>query len=637
MNSITPAVRATPGPPRIWLIWVEWATLLIGILLCLPSEGYYSGLFLALFLLVISWIARWMRIHRLTRSTALDIPLLVFLFSLLISYFVVPDSATAFPRLTLFFTAISLFYTMINSPYRSLRLVLNLLIVLLAIVSLILIAQVDWSLEPVRFPLTKSIGIQLNRLIPNLGFGLPPWNVLRNILASLLGISLPFLLLQLYRAFDEVSRSSGSPRGRWSSWIMPGLLVLSTILILLDLILTESRTPWLVYSAILVLAVWWWLSRLLGGRIRVSHLSAFLGGLVLIALLLVVFSTFLTLDTRLISLLPGPDTLTGRIEIYPQSAYLAGDTPYTGGGLGAFTALYSFYIRVTPFNVFTSEDTGNNLYLYVLVEQGWLGLLSLIFLIAIPLFMGLVHIDRSEVADKGLVTAGITGVGFILLWGFFHAMLVASRAIPFLLLPAGLIFAGLGPTQGELSHGFKFIRLQLIRRRIAVVTIPLLLLLLAYLLLAPAPRSAWYANLGAIHMARVQLAGWPTQQWEDGSTLPGLSSAEALFQKSLTLNPHNRTANHRLGLIAMLRQDFSAAAHFLDTAYQANPRHRGVIKSLGYALVWEGEIERASELLRMIPEATQELESYIYWWNSFDRPDLSARALEARDQLLEAP
>jgi tetratricopeptide (TPR) repeat protein len=206
-----------------------------------------------------------------------------------------------------------------------------------------------------------------------------------------------------------------------------------------------------------------------------------------------------------------------------------------------------------------------------------------------------------------------------------------------LLLPAGLIFAGLGPTQGELSHGFKFIRLQLIRRRIAVVTIPLLLLLLAYLLLAPAPRSAWYANLGAIHMARVQLAGWPTQQWEDGSTLPGLSSAEALFQKSLTLNPHNRTANHRLGLIAMLRQDFSAAAHFLDTAYQANPQHRGVIKSLGYTLVWEGEIERASELLRMIPEATQELESYIYWWNSFDRPDLSARALEARDQLLEAP
>jgi O-antigen ligase len=636
MSSITPAVRTTPGLPRFWLIWVEWATLLVGVLLCLPSEGYYSGLFLALFLLIISWIARWMRIHRLTRSTALDIPLLVFLFSLLISYFVAPDSATAFPRLALFLTAISLFYTMINSPYRSLRLVLNLLIVLLAIVSLILIAQVDWSLEPVRFSSTRSIGIQLNRLIPNLGLGLPPWNVLRNILASLLGVSLPFLLLQFYRAIDDVSRSSGSPRGRWSSWIMPGLLVLSTILLLLDLILTESRTPWLVYSAILVLAVWWWLSRLLGGRIRVSHLSAFLAGLVLVALLLVVFSTLLTPDARLISLLPGPDTLTGRIEIYPQSAYLAGDTPYTGGGLGAFTALYSFYIRVTPFNVFTSEDTGNNLYLYVLVEQGWLGLLSLILLIAIPLFMGMAYIDRSEVADNGLVTAGIAGVGFILLWGFFHAMLVASRAIPYLLLPAGLIFAGLGPTQGGLSHGIMFMRLQRFRRRIAVLTIPILLLL-AYLLIAPAPRSAWYANLGAIHMARVQLADWPTQKWEDGSTLPALNSVEALFQKSLNLNPKNRTANHRLGLIAMLRQDFSTAAHFLDTAYQANPQHRGVIKSLGYTLVWEGEIERASELLRMIPEAAQEMDVYIFWWNTLNRPDLSSRALEARNQLMATP
>jgi tetratricopeptide (TPR) repeat protein len=179
-------------------------------------------------------------------------------------------------------------------------------------------------------------------------------------------------------------------------------------------------------------------------------------------------------------------------------------------------------------------------------------------------------------------------------------------------------------------------RSHLVRRRIAIFAIPIFLLI-AYLLFAPAPRSAWYANQGANRMARVQLTGWPTEDWEDGSSLPALAPAEALFQKSLALNPRNRTANHRMGLISLLRQDFPAAAHYLQAAYEVNPRHRGVIKTLGYALVWEGELERAIELLRPIPEAAEELSSYIYWWQGLDRHDLSKRAAEARARLLAFP
>jgi tetratricopeptide (TPR) repeat protein len=250
--------------------------------------------------------------------------------------------------------------------------------------------------------------------------------------------------------------------------------------------------------------------------------------------------------------------------------------------------------------------------------------------------MGLMYIKHPGTVDKGLVAAGLVGVGIIILRGFVHAILGSSRAIPFLLLPAGLVFAGLGSIEAGFIPNIAATRFRFNRRLIIALTIPILLLL-AYLLLASAPRSAWYANLGAIRMARVQLAGWPTESWEDGSSLPALAPAEALFQRSLALNPFNHTANHRLGLIALLRKDFSAAARYLETAYQVNPEHLGVIKSLGYALLWKGETERAIELLSMIPEATEELESYVYWWQGFDRLDLSGRAAEAMTRLQAAP
>jgi O-antigen ligase len=636
VTAAIPTASASAHRTQTWLLTLEWFSLLAGMLLCMPTKGYYPGLFLALLLLAVSWVARWMRIRRLTRSTPLDIPLLLFLLSLLISYFASPEPATAFTRLTLFLAAFSFFYALTNSPLHCLYLISHLLIVALVFAGLFLISQYDWSVEISRSPLNNLIGVQLNRLIPDMKLSLPSWNVLRNILASLLSLSLPLLTLQLYRAFSQVKKSNKSLHDQLQGRLKLYLLISLAFLFLLDLLLTESRAPWLAYAVLLALVVWWWLSQRLGKRTRFSQRIIFLAGCLLGFLLLLGFINFLSLNNQLIALLPGPDTFTGRLEISTQSSYLAGDTPYSGGGLGAFTALYSFYIRVTPYNAFTSEDTGNDIYHYFLVEQGWLGLISLILLLVIPIYIGLVQLNRPEIVDNGLVAAGVAGVGIIILRGFVHAILGASRAIPFLLLPAGLIFAGLGSAPLGLFSTISSKQFQLTRRRILVLIVPILLLL-AYLLFAPAPRSAWYANLGAIRMARIQLTGWPTEAWEDGSSLPALVPAEVLFQKSLDLNPHNRTANHRLGLISLLRQDFNTAARFLESAYAANPQHRGVIKSLGYILVWKGEFERATKLLRMIPEAAEELGFYIYWWQGLDRHDLSKRAAEARARLLASP
>lgn len=97
--------------------------------------------------------------------------------------------------------------------------------------------------------------------------------------------------------------------------------------------------------------------------------------------------------------------------------------------------------------------------------------------------------------------------------------------------------------------------------------------------------------------------------------------------------PHNATANYRLGLIAMLERDFPTAQRRLEAALAADPGHRGVQKVLGYCYVWMGEFEEAKALLVNIPESVIELEPYTGYWSSLGRPDLEARAREMRQIL----
>jgi lipopolysaccharide biosynthesis regulator YciM len=139
-------------------------------------------------------------------------------------------------------------------------------------------------------------------------------------------------------------------------------------------------------------------------------------------------------------------------------------------------------------------------------------------------------------------------------------------------------------------------------------------------------KAIWYGNLGVIQMAQVELAGFPTNKWTESAILPDLETAESSLRFALDFDPTNRTVNHRLGLIAMLRRDFDSAVQYLEVAHNQTPNHRGIIKALGYSYVWLGELKRAQILLSEIPEATHELSVYDWWWKDRGRGDLSANA-----------
>jgi tetratricopeptide (TPR) repeat protein len=163
------------------------------------------------------------------------------------------------------------------------------------------------------------------------------------------------------------------------------------------------------------------------------------------------------------------------------------------------------------------------------------------------------------------------------------------------------------------------------------------LLAAAVVILALGPKrlaAGWMANQGAVLMARAQLSDFPSHRWEDARELPRLAPARAWLERAVSLDPENRTANHRLGLIALLDQDFPAAIGYLEAAHRQDPSHYGVIKNLGYAYAWAGRYDQAQQLLRQIPEAKQELGNYSRWWQTQGRDDLSHNASEMRARLM---
>jgi tetratricopeptide (TPR) repeat protein len=145
--------------------------------------------------------------------------------------------------------------------------------------------------------------------------------------------------------------------------------------------------------------------------------------------------------------------------------------------------------------------------------------------------------------------------------------------------------------------------------------------------------AAWYADLGAVEMAKIQLAGFVPGGRAGDYDVAELEGAERLFKQALRHDSGNRTANHRLGLIASDWRDFSAAVSYLEAALRADQNHRGIRKALGFNYVWSGQLDQAMPLLVDIEEARTHIGWYAWWWGTQDRDDLAERSAAMEERL----
>jgi len=317
-----------------------------------------------------------------------------------------------------------------------------------------------------------------------------------------------------------------------------------------------------------------------------------------------------------------------RAELFERSLFILNDFPITGGGLGAFPGLYSQYILGIPyFNV----PNSHNLFLDVAIEQGFPGGLS--FLIIFLASVWFVSHAIAKPASKEMQFFNWL-VLFALAIAIIHGMVD-----DYLYNQAGavlaLFLAGISVIVKRESHAETKSIKQWDRQTVMLVTL-IGVCLTAFLLLNKI-YSVWYADLGAVQMAKVELVGFPNAGWAGVEIVSQLQPADASLLSSLKSDSKNLTANYRLGLLLMLNRDFRSAATYLETAHLQAPAHRGVTKALGYCYTWLGELDKAQLFLADIPEAKDELDTYVWWWKSQGRADLSEIAYTMIDKMNSTP
>ncbi|MEJ2747288.1 MAG: O-antigen ligase family protein, partial [Anaerolineae bacterium] len=423
---------------------------------------------------------------------------------------------------------------------------------------------------------------------------------------------------------------------RQKRWIVVGTAVILTGVMAVGLLLTSSRAAWLALAAALLIGLLWPLSQRLARIMPWPPQRIFL--LFLALFLLAGWGLSWVIaggPLALVGHLPGADSSASRLELYRQTVDLIADFPFTGGGLASFPGLYSQYIAVTPFFLF---DYSHNLWLDVAVEQGIAGGLVLILLYAgsVGLLWRVVTAvplpERSH--EDYLVWATAVSLLVLILHGLVDDAIYGGLGTPLLfLLPGMIVF--LAPAS-ETDHFARPTSILAAHNRRIAGGVLLLLVLVGGLVNRRQVAAEWYANWGAVLMARTELADWPTGRWDDGRNLAALTPAQAQFQRAVALDETNVTAQYRLGLIAMLGRDYATAVTHLEISHEQNPDHRGIVKSLGYSYVWSGDLVQGAVLLTAISEAGREMAVYSWWWQEQGEADLAQRAAEMAAVLNDA-
>jgi tetratricopeptide (TPR) repeat protein len=554
------------------------------------------------------------------RRTPFDLLFLLFSLTALVGVWTAYQRTAAWDKFWVLTLSLLIYYALASQPRQNGWLVSGLICLWGALVSLNFLFVNDFQALPADFRIITRLGQAWLAVRPALPGDAPAPNTTAGILAGFF----PFTLALGLAAW----------RGRTTlknPWLPLTGAVLSAGLLLLAIFMTSSRGAWIALASGLGFWLAWQVGeKLLQGQPGRRRLFLILGGCGVSLLVLgLLFALPGSLD-RILTLTPGLPTGEIRLGIDRLTLPLIGDFPFTGGGLGAFTGLFSQYMLVIPHVMFTY---GHNLYLDVALEQGLAGLALLLAVYLGSAFL-LARSPGPEIEPppgKLLRQAALTSLVITSLHGLVDDPLYGIRATPFLWVlpgiaafshPAARSIGDLLPVQlGSLSGGHA--------KRIGLVVASGLLLItvVAGWLYGPKRLAAvWMADWGAVLLSQVQLSDFPSNEWTASQDISQLAQAQAWLERAVRLDPSNRTANHRLGLIALQSRDYDAATDYLKVAHLQDASHRGVIKNLGYAYVWAGQYDQALPLLAQIPEAGQELGYYTRWWKGQGRADLAQNA-----------
>jgi len=518
------------------------------------------------------------------QSTRLDLPIAILLLTAAMGVWTAYDAAMAWGKFWLIVGGILIYFAVAGQPQVNHWILACFLGFVGTLMASFFLLTHDWMLQPAKIEIANNVGLWWMSIRPSVHVqGINP-----NAAASVMAMTTPFLIVFGLRGWRE----------RRASLVLPAIAV--GLLISVALVLTTSRGAWLALS--LATGTWllWGLSGYVARAIRQPR-----GRIFTIALMLMSFAfiwlafTYPAGVVGLMESLPGPAGAESRLELARETLDLIGDFPITGGGLGSFPGLYSRYILAVP--IFALEH-GHNLYLDVALEMGPLGILSIMAMIlgsVLLLVGGLLRPEDTNPGSQELRWAGLAALMVISLHGLVD---YSHEGAPLLFLLVGMAISltrgrsGVKPGGNYPSARASTASPRKGRRWWSFVGGAAIVLgSLAYPFnFDKSLLAAWFANGGALEMARVELEGWPSDRGQADNTIAKLETAEAYFVRALKLDDSNRTAHHRLGLVSLQRRDFRVAVQHLEHAYQLDEDHRGIWRSLGSSYLWSGKLGQLS-------------------------------------------
>jgi tetratricopeptide (TPR) repeat protein len=120
--------------------------------------------------------------------------------------------------------------------------------------------------------------------------------------------------------------------------------------------------------------------------------------------------------------------------------------------------------------------------------------------------------------------------------------------------------------------------------------------------------SAWYANLGTIAQAQIEIPAYLSDDWQNTTIdkvrqVGDLGPVLSAYQRALSTDPTNLTALQRMADIELSRGQYEQALQHISEAWQAGRRDDVTRLLYGDALVANGLPEQAAQVVRGIVDA----------------------------------
>ena len=238
------------------------------------------------------------------------------------------------------------------------------------------------------------------------------------------------------------------------------------------------------------------------------------------------------------------------------------------------------------------------------------------------------HVESAQA--RVILLAPLVSLAVIVVHGLVDDAFYGSRGVLLLFVP----FALLARTNAARPPGAAGQRRQPARVAAAFGAVALLVALL------PQTRAAFQANLGALRQTQIELGiyQWPTWPIQDAlrRQAPGypppvnLAPVMARYAAALALDPHNATANRRLGQIELSLGRYNAARQHLEAAYAAAPGQRATRQLLGELRAITGDMTGAAALWQTVDMSQGQLQLRAWWYNEMGEKETAARIEEYR-------